>query len=123
MGGMTFSVAQTSVKAGIGERYLPKRVLLAAKIETSNEVSPHDFPAQSTRARPLQSAAHSGARCRAICRAHFLSLSIYSKTYTEGSDPFELLLLQCGNLLWQSSVTLLARIKEDRYEEGTRAKC
>ena len=29
----------------------------------------------------------------------------------------------CGNLLWQSSVTLLARIKEDRYEEGTRAKC
>ena len=29
----------------------------------------------------------------------------------------------CGNLLWQSSLTLLARIKEDRYEEGTRAKC
>ena len=29
----------------------------------------------------------------------------------------------CGNLLWQSNVTLLARIKEDRYEEGTRAKC
>ena len=40
---MTFSVAQTGAKAGVGERYLPKRVELAAKIETSNEVSPHDF--------------------------------------------------------------------------------
>ena len=30
-------------KAGGGERYLPKRVGLAAKIETSKEVSPHDF--------------------------------------------------------------------------------
>ena len=43
MGGMTFSTAQTSAKAGGGERYLPKRVGLAAKIETSKEVSPHDF--------------------------------------------------------------------------------
>ena len=43
MGAMTFSVAQTSAKAGVGERYLPKRVRFAAKIETPNEVSPHDF--------------------------------------------------------------------------------
>ncbi len=43
MGGMTFSAAQTSAKAGVGERYLPKIVGLAAKIETPNEVSPHDF--------------------------------------------------------------------------------
>ena len=40
---MTFSAAQTGAKAGGGERYLLKRVGLAAKIETSNEVSPHDF--------------------------------------------------------------------------------
>ena len=40
---MTFSAAQTGAKAGIGERYLPKIVGLAAKIETSKEVSPHDF--------------------------------------------------------------------------------
>ena len=40
---MTFSAAQTSAKTGVGERYLPKIVGLAAKIETSNEVSPHDF--------------------------------------------------------------------------------
>ena len=40
---MTFSAAQTNVKTGVGERYLPKRVGLAAKIETPKEVSPHDF--------------------------------------------------------------------------------
>ena len=40
MGGITFSAVQTSAKAGAGERYLSKRVLLAAKIETSKEVSP-----------------------------------------------------------------------------------
>ena len=44
MGGITFSAAQTGAKAGVEERYLPKRALLAAKIETSKEVSPHDFP-------------------------------------------------------------------------------
>ena len=49
MGGMTFSAAQTGAKAGVGERYLPKRVELAAKIETSNEVSPHDFVAGEAR--------------------------------------------------------------------------
>ena len=43
MGGMTFSAAHTSAKAGVEERYLPKRVGSAAKIETPNEVSPHDF--------------------------------------------------------------------------------
>ena len=43
MGGMTLSAAQTSAKAGVEERYLSKRMLLAAKIETSKEVSPHDF--------------------------------------------------------------------------------
>ena len=43
MDGMTFSAAQTGAEPGIGERYLPKIVGLAAKIETSNEVSPHDF--------------------------------------------------------------------------------
>ena len=37
---MTFSAVQTGAKAGVGERYLPKRVELAAKIETPNEVSP-----------------------------------------------------------------------------------
>ena len=41
MCGMTFSAAQTGAKVGVGERYLPKIVGLAAKIETSNEVSPH----------------------------------------------------------------------------------
>ena len=40
---MSYSAAQTSAKAGVEERYLPKRVGLAAKIETSKEVSPHDF--------------------------------------------------------------------------------
>ena len=40
---MTFSAAQTSAKAGAGWRYLLKRVELAAKIETSKEVSPHDL--------------------------------------------------------------------------------
>ena len=40
MGAMTFSVAQTSAKAGVGERYLLKRVRFATKIETSKEVSP-----------------------------------------------------------------------------------
>lgn len=41
MGGMTFSAVQTGAKAGGGEHYLPKRALLAAKIKTSKEVSPH----------------------------------------------------------------------------------
>ena len=43
MGGMTFSAVQTGAKTGVRERYLLKRVELAAKIETPNEVSPHDF--------------------------------------------------------------------------------
>ena len=40
---MTFSAAQTGAKAGVGWRYLPKRVGFAAKIETPKEVYPHDF--------------------------------------------------------------------------------
>ena len=48
MGGMTFSAVQTSAKAGVVGRYLPKRVGLAAKIETSKEVSPHNFHSITT---------------------------------------------------------------------------
>ena len=40
MGGMSYSAAQTSAKAGVEERYLLKRAGLSAKIETSKEVSP-----------------------------------------------------------------------------------
>ena len=43
---MTFSAAHTSAKAGVGERYMLKRALLASKIETPKEVFPHDFSSQ-----------------------------------------------------------------------------
>lgn len=42
--GMTFSAAQTGAEAGVGERYLLKRVEFVVKIETPKEVSPHEFP-------------------------------------------------------------------------------